>query len=125
MLLKLGEAGAAQLFVCQQVLGEIEWVIRRKSPGHLSVLALLLDRCRVEIAPSASIDDLECCRVLIPHQGDARILADAWSAGVDYLVTLDRAYFLTDTFLSAQTPFLFGTPGECLAWYRDIFREHR
>lgn len=118
MLLRLGEAGAVQLLVSSQVLQEIEGVIRRKAAQHLPVLAVLIDQSRAVVVPAAPARMVKRCQSLILHSGDARILADAWHNGVDYLVTLDRAHFLDVPGLAGQTPFPIGTPGDCLAWLR-------
>jgi predicted nucleic acid-binding protein len=118
MLLKLGEAGVVQLLVSAQELEELETVIRRKAEGLLPNLALLLDRSQVNIAPTAALELQTSCRELLPHPGDARILADAWYSQVDFLVTLDRAHFLDDPNLAQEVPFPLGTPGDCLAWLR-------
>lgn len=119
MLLRLGEAEAVHLLVSSQVLEEIEDVIRRNAAQFLPTLAVLLDRSQVSIVPPASPEVLERCRALVQHPGDARILADAWQDQVDYLVTQDRAHFLDAPGLVGQVPFPIGTPGDCLAWYRD------
>ncbi len=118
MLLRLGEAEAVQLQVSSQVLEEIEEVVRRKAAAYLPTLAVLLDRSRVSLVPTASQELLERCQTLIQQAGDARILADAWHSQVDFLVTLDRAHFLEAEGLADQVPFPIGTPGDCLAWYR-------
>lgn len=123
LLLRLGEAGAVQLIVSSQVLQELEAVIHRKASQHMPTLALLLDRSRVKVVQPAPVNILELCQTFMPHPGDARILADAWGSSVDYLVTLDRAYFLNSPGLAGQVPFLLGTPGDCLAWYRGKLRE--
>ena len=118
MLLKLGEAGVVELLVSSQVLEEIDVAIRRKSAQLLGSLALLLDRSQAKVEPSAPDEMMARCRSLVPHAGDARILADAWHNRVDYLVTLDQAHFLGAPNLAGQVPFPIGTPGDCLAWIR-------
>jgi predicted nucleic acid-binding protein len=118
MLLRLGEAEAVQLLVSSQVLEEIEAVIRRKAEHYLPTLAVMLDRSRASVVPSAPVEVLERCRFLVPHAGDAHILADAWYNEANYLVTLDRAHFLDVSGLARQLPFPLGTPGDCLPWYR-------
>jgi predicted nucleic acid-binding protein len=122
MLLKLGEAGAVELLVSSQVLEEMEDVMRRKTGQLLANLALLLDRCQVSVFPSAPQALFERCRGLVPHSGDARILADAWHSQTDYLVTLDREHFLDAPGLAGQLPFPMGTPGDCLSWVRETLR---
>ena len=118
MILKLGEAGAIRLLVSPQVLDEIESALRRKAPDMLGLLALLLDRSRVEVVPSPMPEIVQDSQALTGHLGDAQVLAAAWSAEVDYLVTLDRKHFLDNPALRDTVPFPVGTPGDFLAWYR-------
>jgi predicted nucleic acid-binding protein len=122
MLLKLGEAEAVHLLVSPQVLGEIEAVIRRKYPGQLPILVVLLDRSRVEIVQTAPAELLESCRDLVSHPGDANILADAWNSKAIFLATPDRAHLLGSPSLANALPFILGTPGDCLSWYRNALR---
>jgi len=119
MVLKLGEAGAIQVIVSSQVLAEIEDMLRRKTPASLGDLTLLLDRCQVHVSRLEAGENLERSTALIPHLGDAQVLADAWEAGVDYLVTLDRQHFLNNDCLQVSVPFLIGSPGDFLAWFRQ------
>jgi predicted nucleic acid-binding protein len=118
MILKLGEADAIRLLISPQVLDEIERVLRRKAPELLGLLTLLLDRSNVVIVPTPTPETLQTSQALISHPGDARVLAAAWSAGVDYFVTLDRKHFLGNSALRDAVPFPVGTPGDFLAWYR-------
>jgi len=118
MILKLGEAGAIQLLVGPQVLDEIESALRRKAPDVLGLLALLLDRSRVEVVPSPMPEAVQDSQALTGHPGDAQVLAAAWAAGADYFVTLDRQHFLDNPSLRDAVPFPVGTPGDFLAWYR-------
>ena len=121
MILKLGEAGAIRLLVSPQVLDEIEGALRRKAPDMLGLLALLLDRSRIEVVPSPMPEAVGDSQALTGYLGDARVLAAAWAAGADYLVTLDRKHFLDNPALREGVPFPVGTPGDFLAWYRRQF----
>lgn len=119
MVLKLGEADVIRLVVSAQVLEEIELALRQKAPETLPNLAILLERSRVNVCPTGGQEILERCRSLVNHPGDARIIADAWSAGVDYLITLDKEHLLAQPTLTSQLPFPIGTPGDFLAWLRS------
>jgi predicted nucleic acid-binding protein len=122
MVLKLGEARVVVLLVSSQVLDEIENVILRKAPHLMATFVLLLDRSHITVVPSAPTELLERCHGLVSHRGDACILADAWANQVDYLVTLDKNHFLNAEGLSDQTPFIIGTPGDCLSWIKKFFQ---
>ncbi len=119
MLLKLGEAQAINLFVSSQVLTEIERVLRRKLPQNLRTLALLLDRSRISLLSAASEDQITVCHAIVNYLPDAVVLAAAWTANIDYFVTLDSKHFLKNQQLHDTAPFVVGTPGSCLAWYRN------
>lgn len=119
MLLRLGETQTIRLSVSSHVLTEIESVLRRKSPQSLGTLALLLDRSRIALASPDSEDQITICQSFVNYTPDATVLAAAWTAGVDYFVTLDRKHFLDNQQLHDAAPFTVGTPGSCLAWYRD------
>lgn len=121
MLLKLGEGKAVKLFVSSDVLTEIENVLQRKAPTFLGGLAWLLDRSNIHIVPAPTADLLQQSRALVHYLADAQVLATAWAAHVDYFVTLDRQHFLNNERMQEAVPFLVGTPGDCLAWYRMHF----
>ena len=118
MILKLGEARAVRVLVSPEVLAEAENVLRRKAPDALGLLALLLDRSGVETVRLPSSDAVQECLALTGYLADARILAAAKMATVDYFVTLDREHFLKNDELKRSMPFPVGTPGDFLAWYR-------
>ncbi len=119
-ILKLGEARAIHLIVAPQVVAEIESVIRRKAPHLLSLMALLLDAAEVEVVAPPSREALDTARLLVAHPGDAEVLAAALDIRPDYFVTLDRAHFLDVPALRASVPFPIGTPGDFLAWWREM-----
>jgi predicted nucleic acid-binding protein len=121
MLFKLGEVEAVQLLVSPQVLTEAEGVVRRKAPESLGLLAMLLDRSKIEVAQAPSHETVNKALALTDHQGDAEVLAAALSAHIDFFVTLDKAHFLGNSALKSATEFPVGTPGDCLAWLREQF----
>jgi predicted nucleic acid-binding protein len=118
MVLRLGEAGAVHIVVGRQVLAELERTLRDKAPHALASLAVLLDRIRVEVAPKPGREVLTSCQGLVSHRGDAKILAAAIACQVDYFITLDRQHFLDNAKMRQAVPFVVGTPGDFLAWFR-------
>ena len=119
LILKLGEAGVIQILVGSQVLSEIEGVIRTKTPELLGFLALILERSRITTGDAPDQKLYEMCHELVRHQGDATIIASAWSNKVDYFVTLDRKHFLNNPSLRDALSFPIGTPGDFLNWLRS------
>lgn len=119
VLLKLGEAGVIRLLVSSQVLNEIDNVLHRKSPELLGALALILNQSQITIATMIAAEHMTICQTLISYPADAAIVAAAWSANVNYFVTLDRQHILDNPPLHTAVPFPIGTPGDCLTWYRS------
>lgn len=119
MLLRLGETGIVRLHVSAQVLQEIEAVFQRKAPELVPTLALVLERSKVDVISHEHLEHLRACQRLTGHPADGRVLAEAWSAGVNYFVTLDREHFLANAALIEYVPFPIGTPGDCLVWLRE------
>ena len=117
-LLQLGEAGLVQLVVSRDVLDELERGLRAKAPEALGTLALLLDRARLTVVPAPRAPHVAEAEHWTKHLGDARIVAAARSARVDYLVTLDRSHLLDNQLLARNVSFPVGTPGSALAWLR-------
>jgi len=115
-ILTLGEMGALELVTCSLVLTEIESAVRRKAPDLLGLLAFILDRCDLEIAPDGAAGITETCTTLTGHAADARILSAAWSA--EHFVTLDRRHILENRKLIKAAPFKIVTPGQLIEWYR-------
>jgi predicted nucleic acid-binding protein len=117
-VLRLAELGAIELWVSPLVLEELERALQRKAPESLPWLAMLLDRIDVQWVRSPAPEAVHASRRLIQHPGDAQIVASAWSAEVDYFVTLDRKHLLGNAALREAVPFAMGTPGDFLAWLR-------
>jgi predicted nucleic acid-binding protein len=118
LVLSLGEARAIQVYVGPQVLREADGVLERKAPQSKVRFALLLDRARVRVVAEPDAGALAQAGAVIFTTPDARVLAEAITAGVDYLVTLDREHFVGNPRIT-RLPFVVGTPGDFLGWFRD------
>lgn len=118
LILKLGEAGAVQLWVGQRVLQEADGVLARKAPDSKAAFALLLDRSQVVVGPPPDEKALAQARTVVDYPSDALILAEALAAEVDYLVSLDRRHLVGNP-QNSVPPFPIGLPGDFLAWFRQ------
>lgn len=118
-LLLLGEAGAVEVVVSPEVLAELDGAIRRKAPELLGSVTLLLARANVLVCPAAKADEVQVLLPLVPHRGDAAVVAAALAEQPDWFVSLDRRHLLGNAELAERCPFPIGTPGDALAWWRD------
>lgn len=119
-LFALGEARAIQLWCSQDVLAELDTALRQKIPQHLPVVSAWLARIRIELVQPPSIRTVRNHQRLVGHPKDAAVLAAAVDAGMGYLVTLDREHMLNNPTLRQALAFPMGTPGDCLAWFREV-----
>lgn len=121
MILRLGEVQVLHILISSQVLSEVENALRRKAPETLGYLTLLLDQSGASVLPHPNEESVQDCMSLVQHPGDAQVLAAAWSADIDYFVTLDKQHFLGNPELIQADQFPIGTPGDFLAWFRSKF----
>lgn len=119
-LFSLGEAQALQLWCSQDVLAELDTVLRQKIPLHLPVVSAWLAKIRLELVEPPSIRSVRKLLRLVSHSKDAVVLAGAVDASVAYLVPLDREHILSNLALRRALAFPIGTPGDCLAWLREL-----
>ncbi len=119
-LFALGEAQAMQLWSSQDVLAELDTVLRQKIPQHLPVVSAWLARIRLELVEPPSLRSVRKLHRLVGHSKDAVVIAAAMDARMDYLVTLDREHMLNNPTLRDALAFPMGTPGDCLAWFREF-----
>lgn len=117
-IMRLGEAGHADVLVSGAVLSEVERTVREKAPAMVAALALLLHAARVSVVAEARKTDIARVSTWLDYAPDARVLAAAARAAVDFFVTLDRKHFLDNARLRQAMAFPVGTPGDYLAWYR-------
>lgn len=118
LILKLGEAGAIELWIGPWVLREAEAVLERKSPSSKPYFALLLDRSHIQVGPEANAAALEAASAVVGYRPDAQVLAEALSLNVDYVVSFDREHLVGNPQTASLRP-IVGTAGDFLAWFRD------
>ncbi len=93
-LLRLGEAGVVALRASREVLRDAEYLVRRRNPALLPLLALLLDQANVKIVSNAPEEMIEQCLEMTGYLPDARVLAAAVECGADIFATYDTEHFL-------------------------------
>lgn len=119
-LFHLGEAGLLQLLTGPTVLVEADEVVRRKAPASLPLLARLLDAGQVETTLPPLPKQIELARKLVAYVPDARVLAEAIRADVNWFLTHDKEHFLKQI-SKVDLAFEIGTPGDFLQWLKDDF----
>lgn len=115
-VLLLGEVETVRLSVSRRVLREVEGVLRSRAPDQLAPMTALLDRCRVETVPEADRALEQRCFAMTGYRPDARVLAAAIHARVDYFITFDREHILDNPLIQGEVGFPVGTPGDFLHW---------
>ena len=117
-ILRLGEAGAIDLWVGPWVLRETEAVMEQKLPASKAYFAVLLDRSGIRVTTEANEELLAAARAIVSYLPEAQIVAEALTAGVDYFVSFDREHLLGNPHTEGLS-FPMGTAGDFLAWYRQ------
>jgi predicted nucleic acid-binding protein len=119
-LFLLAEAGLLQLMVGPTVLREADEVVRRKVPASLPLLAQLLEAGKVKTCPAPTPKQIESAQSMVAYAPDARVLAEAIRADVDWFVTHDKEHFLKVK-KEITLSFEIGTPGDLLQKFKDDF----
>ena len=119
-LLMLGEDETIFLTVSEWVVRESEEALHRKSPKSIKALrsSLLISKIQIVVDPSA--EEIRANLYLIEDRDDVPVLFAAVKAGVDYLATHDHKHFLDDPKVAERAGIKIGTPGDVLAWLRDM-----
>lgn len=112
LLMKLAQAGVVKVFVSNHVLEEAERNLLLKSPEHVAHLHNLLS-----IVHPMLITVQRSINVSFPLNvpvADVAVFDSAYTAGVDYLVSLDRKHVVNENIKSLNLPFAVVLPGELL-----------
>ena len=119
-LLLLAEADQITLLISEQVVAETERAIARKTPMALKDLRQAILASQAQIVRDPAPDEVLANLDLISHAADVAILIAAMQAKVDYLVTLNKKHFLDDPSVAQRSGLRIGTPGDALAWLRQL-----
>jgi len=129
-LLLLAEAGRITVTVSEQVVTETERAVARTVPRALPYYReALRNTQQLRIVRDPSLEEIETnLGIMIGHEADVPIVVAtivpiavaAIGARVDYLVTLNRRHFMDDPGVAATSGLRIGTPGEALAWVREL-----
>lgn len=119
-LLLLGEAGLVTITISEQVVAETERAVARKVPRALAYYREALRSSGLRIVRDPSAEEVEAHRDLVAHRADVPIVVAAIKAEVDYLVSFNRRHFIDDPGVAARSRLRIGTPGDALAWVREL-----
>ena len=120
VLLELGEQEQVLLTVSEMVVVESERSITKKSPGNLVDLRRVIKAANLKVVDDPSHEEVQANLYLIGDPDDVPILLAAMKAKVDYLATHNRKHFLNDPEVAKRSGLKIGTPGDVLAWLREI-----
>ncbi len=114
LILEFASKGLIHVTASRLVLREAERNLRGKRPAKdLQAFHRLLKLVKLRIIPTPSEDACAKYEGII-HPKDVPVLAAAVSAKVDYLITLDRRHFLTQTVTTQVKGLAILTPGDFL-----------
>jgi predicted nucleic acid-binding protein len=117
-LLMLGEAGAVQITVSEQVIAETERALARKAPAALPYYRQAVRAAGLQIVRDPLPAEVAGYAGLAPHAADIPILVAAIKVKTGFLVTLNRKHFVDDPQVTARAGIRIGSPGDALAWVR-------
>jgi predicted nucleic acid-binding protein len=119
-LLVMGEAKLVTITISEQVVVETERAVARKAPRALAYYREALRSSGLRITRDPAPEEVEAHQDVILHQADVPIVVAAMQAQVDYLVSLNRRHFIDDPGVAAGSGLRIGTPGDALAWVREL-----
>jgi predicted nucleic acid-binding protein len=119
-LLLLSEDGKINITVSEQVIAEVERNIARKASKVLPFTREMILRANILIVRDPQAEEVRQHQDWISHPADVPILVAATLARVDFLVTLNTHHFIADREVSRRSGLRIGTPGDALAWVREL-----
>ncbi len=108
--------GKLQAAINRYVHEEVIGVVSRKYPAKLEHLPVLLQWSRIAVLPNPRAKLVKQALQII-HPKDAAVLAGAMEAKAEFLISLDRKDFFTQTLRNAHLPLIISTP-------QEFFQEH-
>ena len=116
-IVALGEMSVLDLRISNEVQGDAEYIVRKRAPASLHIVAELIVKGNVATIPDPNDDTVKRCSVLTGYLPDARILAAAIECAADVLVTFDGEHLLGNASIRPpDASILVMTPKDCLEW---------
>ena len=75
---------------------------------------------RCALRKRSAPEQLEVHQHVISHRAEFIIVLAAMTANLDYLLIFNRHHFTEDPTVAKRTGIATGTPGEVLAWLRQL-----
>ncbi len=120
LLLKLGEAGALDMRVNREVLGDCDRVLRRINPDYVRQLAVILHQANVATTLDPERETVERCIEMTGYEPDARVLAAAIECDADLFLTHDIEHFLQNPLIGPpDTRLRVMNLRDALQWVRN------
>jgi predicted nucleic acid-binding protein len=120
LLLKLGEAGAVDMRVSREVLGDCDRVLRRINPERVKQLAVILHQANIATTLDPNSETIAYCHDMTGYEPDARVLAAAVECDADLFLTHDTEHFLQNPLIGPpDTRLRVMTLYEALDWVRE------
>ena len=92
-LLEAGRAGTATLLAPEYVLREVRRILFRRFNLSDAAVDMGLAELPVKVIPNAPVALVRRAQMIIGDQADGAVLASAWEAGAEALVTGDAHFF--------------------------------
>jgi predicted nucleic acid-binding protein len=120
-LLRLGELGVIDLRISPEVCDDADYVVRKRRPESLPILAYLIDLSNIAVTLEPGGQTIANCLDMTGYLPDARVLAAAVECDADLFVTSDQQHFLQNPLVGPpNTRLRVVTAYKALEWIRDI-----
>jgi len=113
-IVRLLTEGTITALISEQVMVEVKRTLLKKYPELFDRFIFLLERSRIQIVADPDNEAVETLLMCLPYPPDAAVLAAAQSVGADYLVTGDKAHFLSRPDLGECVGFPIVSPRQFL-----------
>jgi len=116
-LLKLGELDIIDLRMSPEVCSDADWVVRKRRPSSLPLLAVLIDICNIATSLAPNKQTIDACIEMTGYVPDARVLAAAVECDADLFVSNDFEHFLQNPLIGPpNTNLRVVTAHDALEW---------
>lgn len=116
-LLRRGEIGLVDLRVSNEVLHDVDYVIRQRNAALLPTFAVLVHSAGITVTGDPLRSTVHMCQGMTGYLPDARVLAAAVECDADLFVTTDKEHFIGNPLIGPpEVKAKVKTPSEALEW---------